>query len=390
MNLTRVALLLCFSSTIASKAYTQTVIDRPAEVDAADVLSSEQWGRVDTSVERALAWLVGRQQRDGSFPAIPQGQPGVTSLCTLALMAHGHLPGEGKYGTSVERAIDYVASCQKENGLLAVYAPRGARIHRNVSHAMGGTSVYNHAISSLLLSEAYAMSGPRRTAQLQPVIEKSIKIILTMQRWPKQNAGDQGGWRYMNRFEAVDSDVSLTGWNLMFLRSAKNAGFDVPQPPIDNAVAYIRRCYNPKYGVFEYEISRVDRRSRAMAGAGVLALAHAGFHNSEEARKSGDWILRHHFDRYNEIARFDQRSHVKDRYHYSAFNCSQAMYQLGGRHWQEFFPRLVSTLLQNQNAEGSWPAERHYGDAKFGNAYTTALVVLTLGAPNQILPVFQR
>jgi hypothetical protein len=32
----------------------------------------------------------------------------------------------------------------------------------------------------------------------------------------------------------------------------------------------------------------------------------------------------------------------------------------------------------------------HLNDSQFGNAYTTALVVLSLGAPNQLLPMFQR
>jgi hypothetical protein len=66
------------------------------------------------------------------------------------------------------------------------------------------------------------------------------------------------------------------------------------------------------------------------------------------------------------------------------------MYQLGGEHWSRFFPWVVNTLLANQRDDGSWPAESHYYDAQFGNAYTTALVVMTLGAPNQLLPIFQR
>jgi hypothetical protein len=50
----------------------------------------------------------------------------------------------------------------------------------------------------------------------------------------------------------------------------------------------------------------------------------------------------------------------------------------------------VRTLLENQQPDGSWPADSHWHDGQFGNAYTTALVVMTLGAPNQLLPVFQR
>ncbi len=398
MNVMRIAVVLSVVFGLFA-GRVQAVEQLPSELATADsvvgvsvpeVLPPEQWDRVEKSVDRALKWLVRSQEPEGSFPSLAQGQPGVTSLCTLALLAHGHMPGEGPYGKSIDRAIDYVSSCQQKNGLLAVVAPRGIRINANVNHLVGVSAVYNHAISSLLLSETYAIAGHQRTQRLQPVIEKAIEVVLAQQRRPKQHAADRGGWRYLHQFQNVDSDLSITGWNLMFLRSAKNAGFEVPQKPIDDAVAYIRRCFNTEYGVFEYEISPVDRRSRAMAGAGVLALAHAGYHDSDEAKRAGEWILRHHFDRYNQIDKFDQTVHFKDRYHYGVFNCSQAMYQLGGKCWQQFFPRLVDTLLKNQRGNGSWPAENHYEDGKFGSAYSTALVVLAIGAPNQFLPVFQR
>jgi hypothetical protein len=127
-----------------------------------------------------------------------------------------------------------------------------------------------------------------------------------------------------------------------------------------------------------------------MAGAGVLALSHAGEHDSEELQRTGDWILEHDFDAYNQSRMQTSASEQADLYHYGVFNCSQAMYQLGGRHWQQFFPRTVRTLLANQLPNGSWPAENRGFDGKFGRAYTTALVVLSLGAPNQLLPIFQR
>jgi hypothetical protein len=66
------------------------------------------------------------------------------------------------------------------------------------------------------------------------------------------------------------------------------------------------------------------------------------------------------------------------------------MYQLGGRHWRAFFPPVVKTLLANQQPSGAWAAESHHYDAQFGNAYTTALVVLSLGATNELLPIYQR
>jgi hypothetical protein len=359
----------------------------------ADVLPPEEWQRVDAAVERALAWLAKEQRPDGSFPSIEMGQPGVTCLAVMAFMAHGHLPGDGPYGERLELATDYVLASQKENGLLSRVGPDGPKISRNVVHEIGEAAAYNHAIASLMLSELYGMSQTERSERVQEVVVKSLATSLEMQRWPKTPAEDRGGWRYVGTpVYGTDSDLSITGWQLMFLRSARNAGFEVPKESIDDAVAYVRRCYDKNYGTFVYMQGkgRQDLRSRAMAGAGVLALAHAGFHNAPEATKSAEWLLEYNFDDYNEVEQFTHTVWPIDRYHYSLFNSCQAMYQLGGRYWEQFFPRTVRTLLANQQHDGSWPAESHFNDAKFGNAYTTALVVLSLGAPNQFLPVFQR
>lgn len=354
------------------------------------VLSPAEWRRVDAAVERALLWLAGQQQADGSFPSIDLGQPGVTSLCMMAFMAHGHLPGEGPYGKRLELAGEYALQCQKMNGLVALMGPEGPRITRIIGHDVGAATAYNHAISSLALSELYGMSAPERAPEIQRAIARSVAATLEMQRWPKDRAVDRGGWRYLNDFNNEDSDLSITGWQLKFLRSARNAGFDVPKPAIDDAVAYVRRTYSERYGAFGYAAGdHYDFRSRGMAGAGILALAHAGRHDAREATQSGQWILRNGFDDYNQIVPFTQ-SYSNDRYHYGLFNCCQGMYQLGGRHWEQFFPPVVKTLLANQQADSSWPAESHFNDGKFGNAYTTALVLLTLGAPNQFLPIYQR
>ena len=42
------------------------------------------------------------------------------------------------------------------------------------------------------------------------------------------------------------------------------------------------------------------------------------------------------------------------------------MYQLGGRYWEEFFPRTAQTLIDNQNADGSWPPDSRGSDRPFG------------------------
>ena len=387
------ALLLLLSYSIFySSAVAQEVVTVASTAPRVDVLSEAEWEQLDDSVDRALAWLASQQQRDGSFPTMPQGQPAITGLCAMAFLAHGKVPGSGEYGRELDQAIRYIASCQKRSGLIALMGPNG-KVYRNVASGdIGGPLSYNHAISSLALSEIYSTAGARNAQLLDQVITSSLRLTLEMQRWRKRREEDVGGWRYLHEHnldaEPFDSDLSATGWYLMSLRSAKNAGFDVPKESIDDAVEYIRRCFHQEYGTFHMVASKHDRRSRGMAGAGVLALAHAGFHNSEEAALTGEWILKHDFNDYNRPLKFTV-SYVDDRYHYSVFNCCQAMYQLGGSYWERFFPPTAKVLLNNQQPTGSWPPESNH-EGHYGETYTTALVLLSLGAPNQLLPVFQR
>ncbi|MEM8946607.1 MAG: hypothetical protein AAGD11_15650 [Planctomycetota bacterium] len=353
---------------------------------AGALLEASQWQQIDRSVESGLSWLAGQQQRDGSFPTLPQGQPGVTSLCIMAFLSHGHLPGEGPYGDQLQLAVDYVLGCQKRSGMLAFISPNGVKLSRNVSHVVGSTAAYNHAISGLVLSETYGIQGERPASKVRPAIRRALDVTLQMQKWRKDNPNDLGGWRYVLDMDADDSDVSITGWHLMFLRSAKNAGFDIAKEPIDEAVGYVRRCFRPRSSTFAYTQSPMysNYTSRGVTGAGILALAHAGLHDTPESQQAGDWLLQNRFDQYNNNPVY------LERYHYGLLTCSQAMYQLGGRHWQQFFPSTAITLVGSQLPDGSWPRESHHRDGAYGSAYSSAICLITLGTPNDLLPIFQR
>src|SRR6185503_15103296 len=76
----------------------QQTVKHGADDPQSKVLTPDEWRRLDSSIDQALKWLVSQQRPDGSFPTLERGQPGVTSLCVLAFMAHGHSAGEGKYG----------------------------------------------------------------------------------------------------------------------------------------------------------------------------------------------------------------------------------------------------------------------------------------------------
>ena len=358
------------------------------------VLTSLEWKEVDQSIEKAISWLKGQQKSDGSFPSLKHGQPGVTSLCMLAFLSQGNLPGEGKYGEQLQLALEYILSCQKRSGIVALAAPNQKNISRRIDHETGYTLVYNHALGSLVLSECYSMASAaqtdEQTDEMRQAIEKALDATFQMQDFRRSRKVDAGGWRYLDIAETPDADLSVTAWQLMFMRSAKNAGFDVPEERIERATKYVRRCFLKDRGTFSYKAGFKDRPSRGMAGAGILALAHSGEHDLEESQQAGDWILKSGFYSYNNIGRVKDIVHQGDRYHYGLLTCSQAMYQLGGRHWREFFPPTARVLMENQNADGSWKAEKMHSDGRFGNAYTTAIGVLTLSASNDLLPIFQR
>jgi hypothetical protein len=380
-----VLLMLLYSLACAVVAIAQTD-DKPLVPEARmEILTEDEWRQIDVACERALAWLARQQRRDGAFPSVEVGQPGVTGLCIMAFLSQGHLPGQGQYGEHLRHAVQYVLGAQQPNGLIARAAPSSIPLPQYAEHRIGQTCVYNHAIGGLVLSEVYAMTDQVEPERLQETIERGLAVTLELQRRPKQRSIDHGGWRYLHRYRRADSDLSVVGWHLMFLRSAKNSGFDVPNQAIDDAIACIRRSFVPRVGNFVYTVQEEETPTRAMCGAGILALAHAGLHQSPEALRAGQSMLDRPFDRYNSTM------YPLERYHYSVFHCCQAAYQLGGRVWDEFFPRTATTLLANQQRNGSWPPEGNaHGDAEFGNAYTTALAVLSLAAPNGMLPIYQR
>ena len=355
------------------------------DFDPTSVLSRQQWQQLDRSVDRALSWLAAQQQRDGSFRGPNNGQPAITSFAVLAFLSRGHLPGEGPYGVQLSRAVDYILSCQRRDGLFTRIAVLG-KIH--IAYRASHTCVYNHAITSLVVSELHGMVGRDHGARMASAIDRALHITWKLQDRPKP-AIDEGAWRYWHgpdRYTAgvspAEADLSVTSWQLMFLRSAKNAGFDVPSERIDRAMRFVLSCFDKDQNVFRYHPEKKDA-CRPMTSAGLLCLSLSGMFDTDIARRTGDWLLAHPYDRY--LAGPD-----KGRFHYGLFYAVPGMYHLGGSYWERFFPTTVNTLLRHQGPRGNWRPEQNFEELRLGDVYTTSLVVTALNTPNQLLPIFQR
>jgi hypothetical protein len=348
-----------------------------------DALSKAEWQRIDRAVEKALDWLSHQQAADGSFPSLDSGQPAVTSICIMAYLSAGHMPSQGPYGKLLDRAIEYTLRCQRDDGLFSAQAPTmPVDAWSEATHAAS----YNHAIAGLMLGEVYGSDSPKRSAKTARAIQKAIEFSRQMQIASRRYPLHKGGWRYIRPVPypgAEQSDLSASSWHIMFYRSAMNAGFDVPVDFMDEATDYVKRSFDRKKKTFVYGIQgHHPFATRAVTGAGLLCLYLSGKSDAEIEIAAGDWMVSHSFLPYNKAL------NNKDRYHYGAYYCSMAALQLGGDYWSKLYRHLSEVLLDNQKADGTWGPESQ--DAEFGVPYTTALTVLTLTPPYQLLPIYQR
>jgi hypothetical protein len=315
---------------------------------------------IDRSVKRGLEYLRSTQKPDGAWESGGFGRAtSVTSLAVMAFLAAGHVPGEaGPYREAIERGIRYVLAHQRSDGMLV----------SNTSHG----PMYCHGISTLMLAEVVGMtSDPALASQIRQALTKAVRLILMAQNLPK-NPENTGGWRYQPT--SRDSDISVSGWQLMALRAAKAVGCDVPGANIERAVEYLKRCAVPTGG-FAYQPGQSANNPRT--GTGVLALEICGEHLSAEALAGAEYLLKH-------------SPHWSSPYFfYEVYYCPLAMFQMGDRYFRAYYPRLVQILLDHQERDGSW-LSGDGNDRSGGRNYCTAMGVLALTVEHRYLPIYQR
>lgn len=336
-------------------------------VRAADLEDQAVPENVRAAIDKALAYLKENQQPDGDWPHGQQaGTTAIPSLAVLAFLARGHVPGQGPYGDTVDKAIDFVLDSQKESGLIA----------RDETNA----EMYEHGISTVMLAEVYGMADDARRARIDHALAKSVKLILDAQEpagHPKDGP-NRGGWRY--RPDATDADISCTGWQLMALRGAANCGAAVPEHALEEGLEYIKRC-SVNAGGFSYQAdpNHNGAPNQARTGTGILSMVLIGGDRSvPEVQKAGDYLVENPPD----------GKHGNEFYFYAVYYDSQALNQLGGKYWKNVYPKLVDALLPLQQDDGVFRPAGGQEDAA-GDAYRTSMAVLALCVPYRYLPLYQ-
>jgi hypothetical protein len=328
----------------------------PHATAANNPMDGEFSPELDRAVTRGLAALARRQNPDGSWGEVQFGRTvAVTSLACLAFMADGNLPGRGAYGENVAKGLDYILANINENGLVAT--------------SSANSPMYGHGFATVFLGEVYGMTaGGGDTALADRVhagLARAVRLI-------EQTQNDEGGWRYNP--VPFDADISVTICQIMGLRSARNAGLDVPKSTIDKAVEYVRACQNPDGG-FRYQ-SMTGPSAWPRSAAGVASLQYAGIYE-DRAIDSG---LSYLFTNAAPGRGDTQAIH----YFYGHYYAVQAMFLAGGRSWSRWWPLIRRELIGNQQGDGRWV------DTSAGDDYGTAMALIVLQMPKRYLPIFQK
>ena len=315
---------------------------------------------VDGAIVSALRFIASQQQPSGGWNVDSFGgeTTSAASLAVMAFLAAGHMPDEGPYGAAITRGVQYVLDHQEPNGLLA--------------HRRGHGPMYDHGISTLMLAEVAGMVPERQAEAARKGLERATRLILESQNVKKQSS-QAGGWRYQPA--STDSDLSVTGWQLLALRAAKDIGTDVPAANIDLAIEYVKKCAARDGRGFCYQPG--GGPTPVLTGTGLLALTVCGEDDCAEVHGAADFL------------RLRPLRYKDAWYFYGVYYTTIGMYKRGGDDWKQARPALFIELLSNQLPDGSWKAGNG-NEAPFGRVYSTTMAVLALSVEYGYLPIYQR
>jgi len=308
----------------------------------------------EEAIEKALGWLAKHQAQNGSWSA--EGNSGeyqmaMTGLAGLSLLAAGNSPGRGKYGPNVGRAIEFVLKNQDKDGLIT---------SRN-----DGYQMYGHGFAMTFLAEAYGMdSGTEFNERIKHALTLAVKKT-------QQSQSFRGGWFYSPNSGADEGSVTVT--QVQALRSTRNAGIDVPEKVLNQAIDYVKQCQNSDGGI-RYSVQSGQVSTPALSAAGVEVFLMAGRYRAKEAERAVEYLKKN----------LDPRRTAGYHDFYTNLYGSQAMFQIGGEYWARYFEAMRERLLSSQRGDGSWQGDQ------IGSTYGTAIGVLILAVPYRYLPIFQK
>ena len=283
----------------------------------------------------------------------------ITGLSLLAFLGDGDTPDMGRYGLAVRKMTDFLLAHQDADGYFGG----------------GDRGMYSHAIVTLAMCENNGVeSNADRRLRIRAAIVKAVQIILTAQDAHKSDPVYVGGWRYERN--SPDSDLSLSGWNLLALRAAEDIGITVPKDASRRASEFVIHCYNEQASGFSYQPAGSPQPGETGIGMLCLYVLQTAADNAQKLDASAKFLTDHALD---ENGRF---------LYYSSYYVTQATFQRGGAEWSKVGLPLLEKLIRFQEADGGWPQSKTSEEP--GRTYATAMAVSALAVPYRLLPVYQR
>jgi len=322
-----------------------------------------------------LRWLARVQEADGSWDAQKwEGsnpyRVGMTGLALLAFHGAGYTHRRGTFRTPVDRGLRWLARSQQADGRFP------------------WETFYEQGIAAMAVTEAYGMTkDPRLRGMAQAAVNYIVKV---------QPA--HGGFRYQGAVAKDQGDLSVTGWQIMALKSARLAGLDVPEEAIERSRAFLANSRRD-YGASAYLVGSKEDGSLAISAIGMLCrifLAERGEYN-DEVMWTARFLHGKETKNLEAVPGGASGQLVADLYY--TYYSSLAMYQVGGEYWRAWKATYYQNLIDVQvhqmlgaggrPVKGSWDPAKHRWGKQGGRVYTTAMAILCLEASFRFLPTFR-
>jgi len=326
----------------------------PSDQDVLKTLVTEQ--PRDRAVKKGLEFLRKQQKPDGSA-----SERYATALTAMSIMAHfaaGHSPADKEHGPWIRKSLSYVIAKQNADGYFG---------------ESDGSRMYGHGVVTLMLAEALGMP---RDDELDETIRRALKraVQVTINAaLLKKESQQAGGWRYTP--DATDSDLSLSGWQLMGLHATQQVGIAVPENVIAGAVDYTKKMVSPQ-GKVGYQNPNDDHP--ALRGLALLAFVIGHQEKNPLVKKVADRIWA------------DPIAWKADHFYYRAYYDAVGISRALPDEWEKYLPKYEAVLLPHQKDDGSFDTSVDGEAQGAGATYTTSMAVMALAVQRHVLPAYQR
>ncbi len=321
----------------------------------------------ESAVLAGLRWLA-RVQRPGGYWSLTgkysnggamENREAATALALLAFQGAGHTPEveNSPFHREVLKGWNFLRDRQDDDGNF---------FHEGASNHM----FYTHALCTIALCELYGMTGDE---EYREPAQRAVNFLVDTQ-------SPEGGWRYQ---AGSGSDLSVTGWVVMALTSARMAGLSVPSETLNNIENFLDSVARER-GT-EYGYMRLDGPKPSMSAEGLLCRQYLGWKREDDRLRIGvDKLL-------NNLPEW--RDGKRNMYYW--YYATQVCHHMEGDDWRRWNETMRQVIPENQEKsgreKGSWPPEGDeiYGDIG-GRLYVTCLAIFNLEVYYRHLPIYRR